>query len=70
MEKKIINEITETIIDNLYEQSEYYMYEMDEYTESNNNFIEDQEKYILKVIKELNKRVRDVVQYYSMYSIN
>ena len=70
MEKKIINEITETIIDNLYEQSEYYMYEMDEYTESNNNFIEDQEKYILKVIKELNKRVREVVQYYSMYSIN
>ena len=61
MEKKIINEITETIIDNLYEQSEYYMYEMDEYTESNNNFIEDQEKYILKVIKELNKRVREVV---------
>ena len=57
MNKKIINEITDTIIDNLYQQSEYYMYESNQYNESNNKFVEDQEKYVLEVIKELNKRI-------------
>jgi len=61
MEKKIINEITDTIIDKLYQESEHYMYESGKYNESNNKFIEDQEKYVLEVIKELSKRVRDVV---------
>ena len=59
MNKKIINEITDTIIDNLYQQSEYYMYESNQYTESNNKFVEDQEKYVLEVIKELNKRINN-----------
>ena len=57
MNKKIINEITDTIIDNLYQQSEYYMYESNQYNESNDKFVEDQEKYVLEVIKELNKRI-------------
>ena len=57
MNKKIINEITETIIDNLHQQSEYYMCESNKYEESNDKFVKEQEKYVIEVIKELNKRI-------------
>ena len=36
---KIIEETVETIIDKLYQESEHYMYEYGEYSESDNNFI-------------------------------
>jgi len=57
MEKKIIMETVETIIDNIYEVTGEYMYESGQYDESNNKFVEEQEKYIIEVIKELNKRI-------------
>ena len=60
---KIIEETVETIIDKLYQESEHYMYEYGEYSESDNNFIEDQEQIVLEIIKELNNRVRQVEQY-------
>ena len=50
---KIITETVETIIDKLYQESEYYMYEYGEYSESNNKFIEDQEEIVVEIIKEL-----------------
>ena len=61
MNKEVINEVTDTIVDKIYQETEYYMYEVGKYTESNNKFVEDMEKYVVEVIKELNKRVRDVV---------
>tara|TARA_Y100000593_G_C4179396_1_gene271252 strand:- start:46 stop:228 length:183 start_codon:yes stop_codon:yes gene_type:complete len=60
MNKKIINEITDTIIDKLYQESEHYMYESNQYNESNDKFVEDQEKYIIEVIKELNNRINKI----------
>ena len=57
MNKEIINNITETIIDDLYEQTIHYMYKDGDYTESNDEFCEDQEKFVIEVIKELNKRI-------------
>ena len=60
---KIIEETVETIIDKLYQESEHYMYEYGEYSESDNNFIEDQEQIVLEIIKELNNRVRQVEYY-------
>tara|TARA_Y100001973_G_scaffold96521_1_gene151342 strand:+ start:836 stop:1021 length:186 start_codon:yes stop_codon:yes gene_type:complete len=61
MNKEVINEVTDTIVDKIYQETEYYMYEVGKYTESNDKFVEDMEKYVVEVIKELNKRVRDVV---------
>ena len=61
MEKKIIMETVETIIDNIYEVSGEYMYKYGNYSESNDKFVKDREVILTKVIKELNKRVRDVV---------
>ena len=57
LNNKIINEVTDTIVDNIYQQTEYYMYEIGKYTESNDKFVEDMEKYVVEVIKELNNRI-------------
>ena len=58
LNKEIINEVTDTIVDNIYQQTEYYMYEVGKYTESNDKFVEDMEKYVVEVIKELNNRIK------------
>ena len=55
---KIIEETVETIIDKLYQESEYYMYEYGNYTESDNRFVRDREEYMLDVIKELYNRIK------------
>ena len=57
LNKKIINETVETIIDSIYEVTQEYMYESNQYNESNDKFVEDQEKYVIEVIKELNNRI-------------
>ena len=56
---KIINETVDTIIDNIYEKTEDYMYKYGKYTESNNEFFEDREEYMIEVIKELNNRINN-----------
>jgi phosphoribosyl-ATP pyrophosphohydrolase len=55
---KIIEETVETIIDKLYQESEYYMYEYGKYNESDDKFIEDQEQIVVEIIKELNNRIK------------
>ena len=57
VENKIIEETVETIIDKLYQESEYYMYEYGKYNESDDKFIEDQEQIVVEIIKELNNRI-------------
>jgi len=57
---KIIEETVETIIDKLYQESEYYMYEYGEYSESDDKFIEDQEQIVVEIIKELNNRINKI----------
>ena len=59
MNKEIINNITETIIDELYEQTTRYMNKYGNYIiVSNNEFVKDQEKFVREVIKELNFRIK------------
>ena len=62
LNKKIITETVETIIDSIYEKTEDYMFEYGsysrEYEETNNEFFEDREEYIIEVIKELNNRIK------------
>ena len=57
MNKEIINNITETIIDNLYETSLHYMYKFGEYGESDDKFMKDQEEIVKLVIKEIDRRI-------------
>jgi len=58
LNKKIITETVETIIDSIYEKTEDYMFEYGKYEETNDEFFEDREEYILEVIKELNNRIK------------
>jgi|TARA_R100001443_G_scaffold43131_1_gene56279 hypothetical protein len=58
LNKKIINETVDTIIDSIYEKTEDYMYEYGKYTESNNEFFEDREEYMIEVINELYNRIK------------
>tara|TARA_R110002072_G_scaffold192932_1_gene350089 strand:- start:194 stop:391 length:198 start_codon:yes stop_codon:yes gene_type:complete len=58
LNKKIITETVETIIDSIYEKTEDYMFEYGKYEETNNEFFEDREEYMLEVIKELNNRIK------------
>ena len=57
LNKKIIDETVDTIIDSIYEKTEDYMYEYGKYTESNNEFFEDREEYMIEVINELYNRI-------------
>ena len=59
LNKKIINETVDTIIDSIYEKTEDYMYEYGKYTESNNEFFEDREEYMIEVISELYNRLKN-----------
>ena len=58
LNKKIINETVETIIDSIYEKTEDYMEEYGNYSETNDEFFEDREEYMIEVIKELNNRIK------------
>jgi phosphoribosyl-ATP pyrophosphohydrolase len=60
VKNKIIEETVETIIDKLYQESEYYMYEYGKYSESDDKFIEDQEQIVVEIIKELNNRINKI----------
>ena len=58
VKNKIIEETVETIIDSIYEKTEDYMYEYGKYTESNDEFFEDREEYMIEVINELYNRIK------------
>jgi len=55
----IINETVDTIIDSIYEKTEHYMFETGRYTETNDEFFKDQVEYVNEVIKELNNRIKN-----------
>ena len=57
LNKKIITETVETIIDSIYEKTEFYMEEFGNYSETNDEFFEDREEYMIEVINELYNRI-------------
>ena len=54
---KIIEETVETIIDNIEEKLVDYMFDLGDYSETNNKFYKDKKDLFNKVIKELNNRI-------------
>jgi hypothetical protein len=57
VKNKIVLETVETIIDNIEEKLVDYMFDLGDYSESNNEFYKDKEELTKLVIKELNKRI-------------
>ena len=62
MNKEIVNNITETIIDELYEQTIHYMYKSNQYTESNDEFVKDQEKFVIEVINNSEDMIEWIIE--------
>ena len=56
IKNKIINKTVETIIDSIYEKTEYYMLGYGNYT-MDSEFFEDREEYMIEVINELYNRI-------------
>ena len=54
---KIIEETVETIIDNIEEKLVDYMFDLGDYSETNNKFYKDKEELTNLVIKELYNRI-------------
>ena len=57
LENKIIEETVETIIDKMDEVLVDYMFDLGDYSETNNKFYSDKEELFSEVIKELNNRL-------------
>ena len=56
---KIIEETVETIIDNIEEKLVDYMFELGDYSETNNKFYSDKEELFSQVIEEINNRLKN-----------
>jgi len=54
---KVVDEVIDTLVDNLEELTTHYMYEVGGYTESNSEFVVDHEEICDQVIKELFNRI-------------
>tara|TARA_A100001388_G_C28752838_1_gene493206 strand:+ start:481 stop:651 length:171 start_codon:yes stop_codon:yes gene_type:complete len=54
-EKEVIEKICDRLVTVLYNELDYYMFEELGYTETNDKYVEDADKLIVKIIKELNK---------------
>jgi hypothetical protein len=58
LNRKIINETVNTIIDSIYEKTEDYMYEYGKTDyKTDSEFFEDREEYMIEVINELYNRI-------------
>ena len=54
-EQEVIDRVCDRIVTVLYNELDYYMFEELGYTEANDKYVEDADKLINKIIKELTK---------------
>ena len=57
-EQEVIDRVCDRVVSTIYNELDYYMFEELGYTETNDKYVEDAEKLIIKVIKELFKEVK------------
>ena len=54
-EKEVIDRVCDRVVNTIYNELDYYMFEELGYTETNDKYVEDADKLIIKVLKELTK---------------
>ena len=59
IENEIVSETVDTLLDKVYEELEYYMYDSGNYDESDDEFMKDYEAMELEVVKELYNRIKN-----------
>ena len=52
-EKEVIDKICDRLVTVLYNELDYYMFEELGYTETDDKYVEDADKLLVKIIKEL-----------------
>ena len=57
-EQEVIDRVCDRVVSTMYNELDYYMFEELGYTETNDKYVEDAEKLIIKVIKELFKEIK------------
>ena len=54
-EEEVIDLVCDAVVEKLYNELDYYMFEYLDYTETNDEYVEKAEELTLRIIKELNK---------------
>jgi|TARA_R100000479_G_scaffold13488_2_gene5312 hypothetical protein len=54
-EEEVIDLVCDSLVEKLYNELDYYMFEYLGYTETNDEYIEKAEELTIRIIKELNK---------------
>ena len=54
-EQEVIEKVCDRLVTVLYNELDYYMFEELGYTETNDKYVEDADKLISKILKELTK---------------
>ncbi len=57
-EQEVIDRVCDRVVGTIYNELDYYMFEELGYTETDDKYVEDAEKLIIKVIKELFKEIK------------
>ena len=57
-QKEVIDKVCDRVVGTIYNELDYYMFEELGYTETNDKYVKDAEKLIIKVIKELFKEIK------------
>ena len=54
-EQEVVYSVCDTLVNKLYNELDYYMFEHLGYTETNDEYVEKADELIIRIIKELNK---------------
>ena len=54
-EKEVIDSICDVLVNKLYNELDYYMFEHLGYTETDDEYVEKADELIMRIIKKLNK---------------
>ena len=54
-EQEVINSVCDVLVNKLYNELDYYMFEHLGYTETNDEYVEKTDEIIMRIIKELTK---------------
>ena len=54
-EQEVINKVCDRVVNTIYNELDYYMFEELGYTETDDKYVEDADKLIIKILTELTK---------------
>ena len=56
-EQEVIDLVCDSVVEKIYNELDYYMFDYLDYTETNDEYVEKVEELIIRIIKELYKQI-------------